>query len=240
MAKYVYEVMNPEVMSVGPDEPAPMLLREILALGITGVPVVNEAGNPIGVVSLRDLAAHLEAEKAEEIMSAPAIVVDQHWEIEAASRLLTEVGLHRLVCINDEGEVVGMVSAVDLLRGVLGLPAKHPDTFPHFDRDTGTVWTDDTPLELETILRSAPEGPGVLVLIHGGRGVPETVVWAETSNNISSRLIDIVSGPQPKAIQRLLERGNLRYRAARIDSEEQRRRTLKSVANLGRAAHQDV
>jgi CBS domain-containing protein len=237
MAKYVYEIMNAEVMSIGPREPVKNLQRQILALGITGVPVIAEDGAPLGMVSLRDLAAHPEAEYAEEIMSAPVIAVDQRWEIEAAGRLLCEVGLHRLVCVNDHGAMVGVVSSVDLLRGCLGLPAKHPSAFPHFDRETGALWTDDIPLELDAILSCAPEGPGVLVLIYGGKGVPETIVWAESVGSVSSRLLDIVSGPQPRAMERLLERGSLRFRAARIENDEQRRQTLRSVANLGRAAH---
>jgi hypothetical protein len=231
MAKYVHEIMNREVFSVAPDEAVDELGTHILTLGITAVPVIDADGAPAGVISLRDLLHADEGTLAQDIMTSPALVVDQSAEIEAAAQLLCEMGVHRLVVVDGDYKTVGILSAVDLVRGLIGLPAKTPAAFPHFDRTTGVTWTDDTALDLDHVLKESPDGPGVILLIRGGRGVPETIVWAESTRNISSRLIDIVSGPQSPSLQRILDMPNLRFRAARIDDEEKRRETLELVGH---------
>jgi hypothetical protein len=165
------------------------------------------------------------------------VVVDQHLSIEMAARLLCTVGLHRLVCTNADGRVAGIVSSVDLLRGTLGLPQRHPDSFPNVDRETGTLWTGDFTLQLDSVLAEAPDGPGVIVLLHGGRNAPEIIVWAEAVDDVSGRLLQLVSEPQPPALRRLLELGNLRFRVAPAASSSQREVLLGLVAKLGEAAH---
>ncbi|HXE73285.1 MAG TPA: CBS domain-containing protein, partial [Candidatus Nitrosotenuis sp.] len=53
----VSRVMQPHVFAVPRDMPARELVEELLLRGITGAPVVDAAGQPVGVVSLTDLAA---------------------------------------------------------------------------------------------------------------------------------------------------------------------------------------
>jgi hypothetical protein len=52
-----------------------------------------------------------------------------------------------------------MVSAVDLVRALAGLPAQHLATLPQLDTKTGLIWTDDTVLDLAH-LGAATDGPG--------------------------------------------------------------------------------
>lgn len=49
--------MNPEVLTVSGDMTLPELSEFLLAKEISGAPVVDEAGRPVGVVSLTDVAA---------------------------------------------------------------------------------------------------------------------------------------------------------------------------------------
>jgi hypothetical protein len=117
-----------------------------------------------------------------------------------------------------------VVSAVDLVRGLLGMPAVHPQIFPHLDKKTGLTWTDDTPLVADRV-EIAPTRPGVLVLVRGGAHRTETPVWAEAAQDLRARLIDLVTVPQPRLLARLLEveRGRLRFRtAATADLNEAR------------------
>jgi CBS-domain-containing membrane protein len=46
--------------------------------------------------------------------------------------MLAEHGTHQLVVVDDNGRAIGMVSAVDFVRGLLGVPAEHPHTFDRF------------------------------------------------------------------------------------------------------------
>jgi CBS domain-containing protein len=223
MAIRVREIMNREVFQARPADSVEQTLDGLLAMGITGAPVTDEKGRPLGVVSLRDLLTGKEGATAAERMTAPAVVVRADAPIADAASLIAHSGYRRLPVIDDEGRVIGMVSVLDVLRALLGLPAVHPSAFPHFDLQTGLSWSDDAPLAPENV-DVAPEGPGCLALVYGGAGSPESVVWVESPNNVRTRLIDMLSLPQDSPeLTRLLERrDHLRFRTASVADPELR------------------
>jgi CBS domain-containing protein len=230
MAIHVAEIMNREVFRLTPAEPADDALGDLIALGISGAPVVDEEGHPLGVVSLRDLAGSRPGDTAGQLMTRPAAVVREDEAILAAGRLLAHTGYHRLVVIDGEGRVAGMVSALDVMRGLLGLPAVHPASFPHLDPELGLIWTDDQPL-VAGGLEAAPDGPGIIVLTHGAAGIPERVVWVESARDVYTRLTDLVSTPQTEqpVLAYWLGRGPLRFRATAVRQEDLRRRALDRI-----------
>jgi Zn-dependent protease len=134
---------------------------------------------------------------------------------EIAARLMGEARLHHLVAVDAAGNAVGMLSSLDVVCALLGLPATHPPMFPHYDTSTGLTWTDDTPLAADRV-EVAPDGVGILVLVTGGAGRRELPVWAEASRNVRTRLLDLLTTPQRDRpmLARLLEREHLRFRAA--------------------------
>jgi CBS domain-containing protein len=224
MALKVKEIMNRELFSLHAGDSADDALADLLALHITGGPVVDGEGRPLGVVSLRDLARPRAGDTAGEVMTKPATVVHLEASIAEAGRLLAETGYHRLVAVAEDGRAVGLVSALDVVRGLLGIPTAHPASFPHLDPQTGLVWTDDWPLDLEH-LEAAPDGPGLVVLTHGGAGRPERTVWAESCHNVFARLADIVSTPRTDhpGLAFWLDRGPLRFRVAPLTEHDWRR-----------------
>jgi CBS domain-containing protein len=228
MALTVSEIMNREVFSVGPAESVDATRAAILALGITGVPVVNEEGKPLGLVSLRDLVGERPGLTAGERMTRPPATVPAEVRLGEAARRLARTRYHRLIVVDAGGYVVGMVSALDIIRGLMGLPAPHPASFPHLDRETGLSWTDDLPLELGEI-HAAPDGPGVLVLLHGGAGVAERVLWAESSESIRDRLKEMLTTVQPGLLGAWLGYGGLRFRAASAPDPAERSDALTAA-----------
>lgn len=233
MAVKVSEIMNAELFSLGPQDTVDMGLRGILLLGVTGAPVLDEDGKPLGLVSLRDLVADKPGTTVGERMTQPAATIAAEAAIAAAARRLARTGYHRLIVVDEAGAAVGMVSSLDVIRGLMGLPAPHPASFPHVDRETGLSWTDDRPLEMGEIV-AAPEGPGVLLLVHGSAGVPERVVWAEASEDIRGRLVEMLTAAQPGLLRSWLEHGGLRFRAAAAPEQAERSDALAAV--LRRAA----
>jgi CBS domain-containing protein len=225
--------MNRELFGVGEEDTVDMALRAILLLGITGAPVLDEDGKPLGLVSLRDLVADRPGATVGERMTRPAATVAAGARIAEAARALARTGYHRLVVVDEAGTAVGMVSSVDLIRGLMGLPAPHPQSFPHLDWETGLSWTDDRPLERGEIA-AAPEGAGVLLLVHGSAGAPESVVWAEAPEDIRGRLAEILTAAQPGLLGSWLEHGGLRFRAAAASDPAERSGALAVV--LRRAA----
>jgi CBS domain-containing protein len=230
MAITVKEIMNREMFSLHPADSADDALADLIALGITGAPVVDAEMRPLGVLSLRDLAGPRRGDTAGQVMTRPAAVVREEDAIAQAGRLLAQTGYHRLVVIDRDGRAVGIVSALDVVRGLLGVPAVHPAAFPHLDPELGLVWTDDQPLVPDG-LEAAPDGPGLIVLVHGGQGLPERVVWAEAAHDVYARLTDMVATPQADqpVLDYWLRRGSLRFRAAAVREEDVRRRALDRV-----------
>ncbi|MFJ9609649.1 CBS domain-containing protein [Kitasatospora sp. NPDC101176] len=116
--------------------------REIVALltdyDITGVPVVDAEGRPLGVVSEADLLRTLAAQEdpgallpapeaapppgpggavtAADLMTGQPVCTTPGTSVVAAARLMSRHGLKRLPVLDEEGRVIGMVSRGDLLR----------------------------------------------------------------------------------------------------------------------------
>lgn len=230
MPKTVQEIMNRELFTLREEEGSADALGFLLALGIGGAPILDASGRPIGMVSLHDLAHAAPGASVGGSMESPVDTVQADDAIERAAFRLAESGRHRLVVVDKEGAAVGIVSSVDLVRGLLGMPARHPAAFPHYDTATGLIWTDDALLDAEHVDR-APDGPGVLALVHGGIGSVERVVWAEACGNVRTRVHDLLSMPQSDQPQlaRMLRAGHLRFRAASVRDPAARDRAARAV-----------
>lgn len=148
MAK-VRDIMTRSVVTVKEGTSIKDLCSILSEHRISGVPVVSEAGNLVGIVSEKDVVAHqvagLEPDfvdpdlyelisskylghdelargqsrmYVEEIMNRTVVTVAPDVDIGEAARVLLEKGRRRLPVIED-GKVVGIVSALDLLRALL-------------------------------------------------------------------------------------------------------------------------
>jgi CBS domain-containing protein len=230
MALLVSEVMNREIFTVPPETPAPEVIERLLMLDITAAPVVDEDQQVMGLVSLRDLVDIDDRYTARDRMSTPAVVVRPEETLQQAASLLAHTGYHHLVVIDQQRRAIGFLSALDVLRGLIGLPARHPASFPHFDEDTGLRWTDDTLFNLEHI-DLAPDGPGVFVLIHGGAGMAESVAWVESAPNIRGRLLQMLATlpAEQSQLAGWLRRGQLRFRAASVEQPDLAQRAVATI-----------
>ncbi len=230
MAKYVREMMNPEVFSVRTTASVKGLEQQIIALGVSAVPAVDEARVPCGMISLRDLAEASGDDLTKWVMKAPPVIIDRDATLDEAGLLLSRTGVHRLIVVDEDVRLVGMLSAVDLVRGLVGLPAKFPEAFSRYDQQTGMVWSDDEPLSSESVRELCPESAGLFVLIRGGRGIPENVGWAESVENLKGRLLALITTPPSTAMERDLRSRRLRFRWAQERDPDRRDESLKAVA----------
>jgi CBS domain-containing protein len=231
MARTVEEIMNRELMSLRRGEEIEHALSYILALAISGAPVVDDNGIPVGVVSFRDLLTRNAGGLVGDCMTSPAVTVKRSATIQEAARIFSERGFHRLIVVDDEGHAVGIVSVLDCVRGLTGMPASHPAGFPHYDRRAGLTWSDDTLFDLEH-LHTAPEGAGIFVLLVGGANLTETDVWIEPSRCVRARLRRILTLPQSdRRLATLVKRygDRLRFRAAAVPDSTRRREALNRL-----------
>ncbi|HVJ91553.1 MAG TPA: CBS domain-containing protein [Labilithrix sp.] len=125
----VADIMNSKLLYIRDGDRVSLARRHIIDFGITAVPVLDETHRPVGVVSLRDLAG----EEADRFTPSGKVeTVKASATIDDAARQLAESDYHHLVVVDDAGIAVGMVSSLDFLRALVGLPPRHPQKFERF------------------------------------------------------------------------------------------------------------
>lgn len=106
-------IMTREVVTI----PATMAAREIAALlavrHLTGVPVVDDAGRVLGIVSELDLISRPGA-TAGDLMSRQVISVTEGTAVDEVARLFVDQRIRRVPVLAG-GRLVGIVSRGDLL-----------------------------------------------------------------------------------------------------------------------------
>jgi CBS domain-containing protein len=138
----VSELMTTEVVTTTPTASLKDVARKLVEHDITGMPVCDDAGNVVGVISegdilykergpserrsgplgwLVDVTPDWELEKtrartAGEAMSAPAITVTPIESAARAARLMTENGINRLPVVAMNGSLAGIITRTDLVR----------------------------------------------------------------------------------------------------------------------------
>lgn len=221
----VEQVMSNELFAVGPAESADRVIRYLLLLGLTGAPVLDDEGKPIGMLSLRDYLTR-SGETVGERMTTPVVMIWAHASLSDAAELLGDTGHHRAIVVDEGGFAVGMLSTLDLVRALSGKPTPHRSVQAHFEEATGLVWTEDEPLDVEHV-HDAPAGPGLFVLTEAGA----RLVWAEAAEDVRAKLTDLVlrQSARPSPLAHAIERGNLQFRAALEPDAIARERALSQL-----------
>ncbi|MDA8164442.1 MAG: CBS domain-containing protein [Desulfobacteraceae bacterium] len=139
----VRAIMTPSPKKVGVNTPLDEVARLLLSSTFTGLPVVNEENRPVGVITQGDLiykagipmrlgllaraengrtSAVLEAlgaRRADEIMTRPAVVINQDKPLTEAVNLMLARNVKRLPVVDEVGELTGILSRVDVFRTVV-------------------------------------------------------------------------------------------------------------------------
>ncbi|XP_010245674.1 PREDICTED: uncharacterized protein LOC104589153 isoform X2 [Nelumbo nucifera] len=92
---------------------------------VSGLPVIDDQFQCIGVISKKDKqrASHGLKSKVGEVMSSPAITLSpEKTVLDAAASMLKEK-IHRIPIVNQEGQVVGIVTRTDIFKALEDLPS---------------------------------------------------------------------------------------------------------------------
>lgn len=128
----VWEHMNDRLITITPErtikEAAELLVRK----SITGMPVTQN-GKLLGVVSRKDLLRVLaqsptpsengecdelggcSSTLVESIMTTDPTTISPHATVVDAARLMYPNGINRLLVVNDDGDLVGIITASDII-----------------------------------------------------------------------------------------------------------------------------
>ncbi|ACZ38538.1 CBS domain-containing protein [Sphaerobacter thermophilus] len=110
----VKEIMTPNVITVFPQTGVDEVARLLYAHRISGMPVVDETGALLGIVSEFDVISK-KGRTAADIMTRDVISVLEDALAEQVAGILTERNVRR-VPVTSEGRLVGIVSRSDLVR----------------------------------------------------------------------------------------------------------------------------
>lgn len=133
----VESVMTKEVITARQQTPFKELVALMNEHRVSGLPVVDRAGRPVGVVSEADTLVKQEhrapanrpmfgrrrkalwrratGRTASELMTAPAVTIGTDATVTAAARLLAEKKIRRLCVVNADGVLAGVVSRRDVI-----------------------------------------------------------------------------------------------------------------------------
>ena len=118
----VADVMTAHVHVASPQTPFKLLVRVIEENRVSAIPIVDQTGVPIGVVSETDLLQPRGRRErpdglvAADLMTSPPITVPATIGLAPAARLMQERNVRRLVVVDGRGKIAGIVTRSDLLQ----------------------------------------------------------------------------------------------------------------------------
>jgi NADH:ubiquinone reductase (H+-translocating) len=124
----VGEIMTRQVATVPPTMPVTDVAAFLSERRLDGVPVVDDGGQVLGMLSELDLIGRQGA-TAADIMSRQVTSVGEDTDVDEVGRLFVNQRLRRVPVVAD-GHLVGIVSRSDLLRGILHAVHTPPATAP--------------------------------------------------------------------------------------------------------------
>ena len=117
----VFEAMTPNVVSVLPDTTLVDAALAMKNLDVGPLPVVEE-GCLVGVITDRDITVRATAEgwdprtaRVREAMSREVVTCREGDDVRNAARLMQDTQLRRLLVVDGEGNLTGIVSLGDLV-----------------------------------------------------------------------------------------------------------------------------
>jgi CBS domain-containing protein len=138
--KTVSDVMTRRIHVASPLTPFKLLVRLIEENRVSAIPIVDQQGVPVGVVSESDLLlkerrrefdsrrdlvhpikrrqerAKADGLVASDLMTSPAITIESRAGLSEAARRMQERNLRRLIVVDARGRIAGIVSRSDLLQ----------------------------------------------------------------------------------------------------------------------------
>jgi CBS-domain-containing membrane protein len=140
MGRRVRDVMTQEVVTVNEHASFKDVAMLIAERRVSAVPVLDQEGRVLGIVSEADLVlkeeypegpperrlfqgrrrriaqAKAAGDTAAELMTAPAVTIGPDASVAEAARLLHRHGIKRLPVVDPAGPLLGIVSRADLLK----------------------------------------------------------------------------------------------------------------------------
>jgi len=121
----ISEIMIRHVVCASPRLRVAVLRELLVARGVAGVPVVDDAGCPVGFVSNTDILREHTAGRSfsdtatvDQIMTSEVFCLPANESVAKAAALMTFERIRSVPILGPFGQVIGIVSSSDVLRWV--------------------------------------------------------------------------------------------------------------------------
>jgi CBS domain-containing protein len=122
----VREVMRHASVALRPEVTRSVAADALRARRQPSAPVVDGEGRPVGFVAEVELLRARSGARVSDAMLRVAISVPESAPVARAAALMTSQGVDRVAVVSDDGILVGVLSALDVMRWVaaaIGVPA---------------------------------------------------------------------------------------------------------------------
>ena len=129
---HTYQLMSRDVLTLRPDATVEEAWRQLAARGIGQAPVLDKTLRLVGLVSVQDLLTVINVEDGQvrdilshsvaDVMTSPVVSADPVTDIRRAARVLLDYRLSGLPVVNEQEELVGILSRSDILRALVNDP----------------------------------------------------------------------------------------------------------------------
>ncbi len=122
----VRKFMTSDPLTMSPDENVNDAFHLLLEHRVRQAPVIED-GKLIGIVTDRDLRTALFQTYVEsdltvgDVMRAGPVTISEDADIKEAARIICEHKFNALPVVSTTGDLVGIITTTDILRGVLKL-----------------------------------------------------------------------------------------------------------------------
>lgn len=114
----VRTIMSERVIHGTSDQSIADVAKLLLSTGVGGVPIIDERGQIVGMVSERDFVSYIPAATGTPVsyhMTRHVVTAEPELQIREAARRMISRGVRRLPVVR-ERELVGIVTSVDVLK----------------------------------------------------------------------------------------------------------------------------
>lgn len=115
-----HQIMKTNIALCWVQDPIANVAARMRSRDVGFVPVCNDAGVVVGTVTDRDLVIRALADRAphdlpvHRVMTTPPVTVSPYDDLERAEDLMRRYHKSRIVCVDDSGRPVGVISLSDI------------------------------------------------------------------------------------------------------------------------------
>lgn len=130
----ISEIMSRDVVTARTDDPVTKVWDKMLESDFTGLPVLGEKGEPVGIITRFDILkrgwARIGKEdgakprdatrlRVDKLMSTPLYSISPEDDLRKAIKIMLKYDVGRISVV-DDGKLVGIVDRYDLIKSYLG------------------------------------------------------------------------------------------------------------------------